>query len=244
MPSQSLSSDRYPQPTPPSFYTGHDAIWYGIALWAVWFDQQVSTQPCQSLAFLAWFLTPGDRELLRSVESVLKDLPALFCSLAPEGSFPVYRLNFRGAHIRIIAWFGLEGTFTGHLVQPPAMGRDIFHQIRLLRAPSNLALNVSRDGASTTSLGDLLQGFTTLTFQTITPCPIATGRAKKPVPIFLISPLEVLKGHDKVSLEPSLLQAEHPQLSQPVFIGEVLQPSDHFCGLLWTCSNSSMSFLC
>ncbi|KAK4818697.1 hypothetical protein QYF61_017918 [Mycteria americana] len=52
------------------------------------FDQQVSTQPCQSLAFLAWFLTPGDRELLRSVESVLKDLPALFCSLVPEGSFP------------------------------------------------------------------------------------------------------------------------------------------------------------
>jgi len=43
------------------------------------------------------------------------------------------------------------------------MSRDIFNQTRLLRAPSNLALNVSRDGAATTSLGNLGQGFTTLT---------------------------------------------------------------------------------
>ncbi|KAK4826957.1 hypothetical protein QYF61_012806 [Mycteria americana] len=57
----------------------------------------------------------------------------------------------------------------------------------LLRAPSNLTLNVSRDGTSTTSLGNLFQCFTTLI-------------------------------------------AEQPQLSQPVLIGEVLQPSDHFRG--------------
>jgi len=43
------------------------------------------------------------------------------------------------------------------------MNRDIFKQIRLLRAPSNLALSVFRDGASTTSMGSLCQGFTTLT---------------------------------------------------------------------------------
>jgi len=55
---------------------------------------------------------------------------------------------------RITEWFGLEGTFQGHLVQPPAMSRDIYHQTRLLRAPSNLTLNVSRDRASTTSLGN------------------------------------------------------------------------------------------
>ena len=38
-----------------------------------------------------------------------------------------------------------------------------------------------------------------------------------------------MEGHNKVSLELSLLQAEQPQLSQPVLIGEVLQPSDNFC---------------
>jgi len=33
-----------------------------------------------------------------------------------------------------------------------------------------------------------------------------------------------------VSPEPSLLQAEQPQLSQPFLIRGVLQPSNHFCG--------------
>ena len=43
------------------------------------------------------------------------------------------------------------------------MSRDIFHCIRLLRALSNLTLNIPRDGACTTSLGNLFQCFTTLT---------------------------------------------------------------------------------
>ena len=42
------------------------------------------------------------------------------------------------------------------------MGRDISNQIRVLRAPSNLAQNGSKDGASPTSLGNLGQGLTTL----------------------------------------------------------------------------------
>ena len=33
-----------------------------------------------------------------------------------------------------------------------------------------------------------------------------------------------------VSLEPSLLRAEEPQLSQPVFVREMLQSSGHLCG--------------
>ncbi|KAK4816292.1 LOW QUALITY PROTEIN: hypothetical protein QYF61_014590 [Mycteria americana] len=113
-------------------------------------------------------------------------------------------------------------------------------RIRLLRAPSNLALNVSRDGASTTSLGNLFQCLTTFIsestlfqFKTIAPCPVTTGLAKKSVPIFPIGPLYVLEGCYKVSPQPSLLQAEQPQLSQPVLTGEVLQPSDHFRGPPW-----------
>ena len=62
----------------------------------------------------------------------------------------------------MIERLGLGGTFRGHLAQPPAASRDIFNQTRLLRAPSNLAWNVSRDGAPTTSLGNLHQGFITL----------------------------------------------------------------------------------
>ena len=42
------------------------------------------------------------------------------------------------------------------------MGREATHQTRLLKTPSNLALNTSRDGASTASLGSLCQCLTTL----------------------------------------------------------------------------------
>jgi len=102
---------------------------------------------------------------------------------------------------RIIGWFGLEGTSKGHPVQPPAMGRDKSNQIRLLRVPSKLALNVSRDGAAPSSPGSLGQGFTMLIvnnfflisslnlLKAITPCPVAKGPEKKPVPVFLLSPL-------------------------------------------------------
>ena len=59
---------------------------------------------------------------------------------------------------------------------------------------------------------------------------ITTGLGKKCLSIFLISPLYVLKGHNEVSPEPSLLQAEQLQLSQPFFAGEAFQPSGHFHG--------------
>jgi len=42
------------------------------------------------------------------------------------------------------------------------MSRDVFLQTRVLRAPSNLALNPAREGAATASLGNLGQGLTTL----------------------------------------------------------------------------------
>jgi len=42
------------------------------------------------------------------------------------------------------------------------MGRDTFHQPRVLRALSSLALNTAREGAATAALGNLCQGLTTL----------------------------------------------------------------------------------
>jgi len=42
------------------------------------------------------------------------------------------------------------------------MGRNTFHQTRLLKAPSNLSLNPAKEGAVTASLGNLGQGLTTL----------------------------------------------------------------------------------
>jgi len=57
---------------------------------------------------------------------------------------------------RITEWFGVGGTFEEHLVP------DILNWTRLLKAPSNLALNTSIDRASTTSLGNLFQHLITI----------------------------------------------------------------------------------
>ncbi|KAK4830856.1 hypothetical protein QYF61_013785 [Mycteria americana] len=105
---------------------------------------------------------------------------------------------------------------------------------QLLGDPSNLTLNVSRDGASTTSLGNLCQCFTTFIVKNffLRSSLNLPSSSLKPLP-FVPSQqalLKILKGCYKVSLEPSLLQAEQPQPSQPFFIGEVFQPSDYFCG--------------
>lgn len=61
------------------------------------------------------------------------------------------------SHRMIIERFGSEETFKGHLIQPPAMGRDNFNYIWLLRVPSGLTLSAVRDGASTPAWG-VLQG--------------------------------------------------------------------------------------
>ncbi|KAK4833105.1 LOW QUALITY PROTEIN: hypothetical protein QYF61_027771 [Mycteria americana] len=101
-------------------------------------------------------------------------------------------------------------------------------------APSNLTSNVSRDGASTTSLGNLFQCLTTLIVKNFFLKSSLNLPSLSLKPLLLVlsqqALLKILEGCYKVSLEPSLLQAEQPQLSQPVPRGEVLQPSDHFLG--------------
>ena len=55
---------------------------------------------------------------------------------------------------RIVESLELEETFKGHLVQLPYSERGHLQLHQVLRAPSSLTLNVSRDGAPTTSLGN------------------------------------------------------------------------------------------
>jgi len=61
-------------------------------------------------------------------------------------------------------------------------------------------------------------------FKVIAPSLITTSPAENIFPIFPIGLLQVMKGCSKFSPEPSLVQAEQPQLSQPFLIEEVLQP--------------------
>ncbi|KAK4830165.1 hypothetical protein QYF61_008676 [Mycteria americana] len=94
------------------------------------------------------------------------------------------------------------------------------------------SVTTSSDGASTTFLGNLCQCLTTFTvnnFFLMTSLSLPSFNSLKPLPVVL-SQQALLKSCNKVSLKPSLLQAEQPQLSQPFFTGEVFQPYDHFRG--------------
>ncbi|KAK4832092.1 hypothetical protein QYF61_020707 [Mycteria americana] len=173
-----------------------------------------------------------------------KDLPA-----APSGQQGIIHLQHGPGHL-MGPWTAQKKTSLQAYCDSlqPWDSAPSFHQviqspiIRLLKAPSNLALNTSRDGAATTSLGNLFQGLTTLIVKnfflisnlnlpscSLKPLPLPCP-CKKSLSRFLVGPFQVLEGCYKVSSEPPLLQAEQPQLSQPVFIGEVLQPSDPLHG--------------
>lgn len=59
------------------------------------------------------------------------------------------------------ALVGVE-VFKKRLIVQPAVRRDVFNQIRQLRALSNPSLNVYRDKIPTSPRGNLCQPFTTL----------------------------------------------------------------------------------
>ncbi|KAK4827084.1 hypothetical protein QYF61_014186 [Mycteria americana] len=119
---------------------------------------------------------------------------------------------------------------------PSAISRDIFKYVRLLRAPSILTLNVSRDGESTTSLGNLFQCLTTLilkNFFLVSSLNLPPFR-----PPLSTERLQCLPGSllfSKLSNSNSLSLSSWERCSIPLII---------FVALLWTCSNRSVSFLC
>ena len=61
---------------------------------------------------------------------------------------------------RIIECFGLEGAFRGHLAQPPCSEQGLLQLDQVAQSP--IQPDLSRDGASATSLGNPFLYFTTL----------------------------------------------------------------------------------
>ncbi|KAK4816953.1 hypothetical protein QYF61_025776, partial [Mycteria americana] len=123
------------------------------------------------------------------------------------------------------------------------MSRDIFNQIRLLRAPSNLTLNVSRDGASATSLGNLFQCLTTLMAATWYPQRLLFSRLNNPnSQLFLIG--EVLHPPDHFCGPPlDLLQQVHvfPVLRAPE-LDAVLQVPQVVMNLIFSYRGRNFAF--
>ena len=63
------------------------------------------------------------------------------------------------------------------------------------------------------SLGNVVSKSALFQFKTISPCPATICPYRKSLLSFSVGSLQVLKGHYKISSEPSFLQAEEPQLS-------------------------------
>ncbi|KAK4822675.1 hypothetical protein QYF61_019042 [Mycteria americana] len=128
-------------------------------------------------------------------------------------------------------WFGLEGTLKIIWFQAPCHGQGHLPLDQVAQSPIQPGLEHFQGWDIHSFSGQPVPSNSTLfQFKAITPCPIATCPCKKSLSSFLVGPLQAVEGCYKVSPEPSLLQAKQPQLSQPVFIGVVLQPSDHLCG--------------
>lgn len=107
---------------------------------------------------------------------------------------------------RIIEYFGVEGTFKGCL--GPAMSRDIFNCIGLLKALSNFALNVSRNGAARSSPYSLCQCFTIL----IINCCFLKSSVN--LPSFSLEPLFHVLLHQAL-LNPAGLYPSCPTCAKP-----------------------------
>ena len=61
------------------------------------------------------------------------------------------------SYFTVMESFELEGTGKGHLVQLPCNEQEHLQLHQVLRAPFSLTSGISRDGVSTTSLGNLCQ---------------------------------------------------------------------------------------
>lgn len=123
------------------------------------------------------------------------------------------------------------------------MTRDIFSQIRLLRAPPKLTLNVSRDETYITSLSNLCKCFINFILKNFLLISYLNQPSLSYKPLHLAvlwhallkglhSSLKIPFRNWKAAIRSpwGLLPAEWPQFFPTVFTGEVLQPPDHLCG--------------
>ena len=141
--------------------------------------------------------------------------------------------------------------------QPPAIGRDTSLQTRLLEAPPSLALNASREGAFTVSLGDLFQCLTTLTVKnfflksslnlpssSLKPFHLILllhALLKSPSPAFLQALFRYWKAIIRFPWSLLLSRLKSPYSLNLSPLGRCSSPL--IMAFFWTCSSSPMSFL-
>lgn len=82
-------------------------------------------------------------------------------SLSSRAECPVVWGRFEAlplhGNVGTTGWFGLKGTFRGHLISCPDRAVAFFTLFVFVQTPSKLKLNVSRNRAATTSLVPVLR---------------------------------------------------------------------------------------
>ena len=121
---------------------------------------------CGSSWLLLLYLVPGCAQLLcackmyETEEDCTEEHTIVVGHCCPQGKRH-YSLVFAPCLPRIIEWLGLEGTSRVIKFQPPChrQGCQSLDQVldQIAWAPPDLALNTSRNGTTTTSLGNLFQ---------------------------------------------------------------------------------------
>jgi len=117
----------------------------------------------------------------------------------------LYHMSSFLKYHRIMEQFGLGGTSTGPLVQPPCSEQEHLQLDQAAQSPVQPDLSVSRDEASTTSLGNQLQCFTTLVVKN---CFLISSLN---LPPFSLKPLLL------VLLQQALLESLSPSISPAPF---------------------------
>lgn len=124
--------------------------------------------------------------------------------------------------------------------------RDSFHQTRLPKAPSDPIFSSSKDGASTASLGNLFHCLTTFIVKNallisnvnlllclirfISNPNLSLHALVKRLTLYLFYKPSLSIESLQLGLPRASLESKQPPLSQPLFIGEMLQPPDNPCG--------------
>ncbi|XP_051625283.1 uncharacterized protein LOC127461479 [Manacus candei] len=138
---------------------------------------------------------------------------------------------------RVTGSAGLEGTF--EIINPSLDPTPLWFPAHGTDATSSLSLNTSRDGESTPSLGSPFQWLSTLSakkfflisnlnlpWHSCRPSPLVllmVAWEKRPIPPPAPPSCQGVAESEEVSPEPPLLQAEPPQLPQPLLTALVLQ---------------------
>jgi len=113
--------------------------------------------------------------------------------------------------VTIIEWFGLEGTFRGHLAQPPCSEQQYLQLDQAARSPIQPGLERFRGGASTTSLGNLCQCFTTLIVKNFFLISSLS------LPSFSLKPLPLVLSSNRFDNQVNLLNSQGSKLEYEMY---------------------------